>query len=184
MKVLAVTGYKPMEMNIFKHDDERIEFIKYALKKRLIQYIEEGLEWVLISGQMGVEIWTGEVLLDLKETYPIQLAVIPPFENMDQRWPEPQQFAYQELLIQADFYKPLYQGEYKGPYQFRAMNQWLIEKSDGCLFLVDEDFPGSNRFLLDAAKSKANYPILTLTPTDLDDAVLEWQMSDPRYWDS
>lgn len=53
MKILAVTGYKSMELGIFKEDDERIKFIKAAIQKRLIGFIEEGLEWVLISGQMG-----------------------------------------------------------------------------------------------------------------------------------
>lgn len=59
MKILTVTGYKPMELNIFKEGDPRIAFIKAAIEKRLIYFIEEGLEWVLISGQMGVELWTG-----------------------------------------------------------------------------------------------------------------------------
>ncbi len=48
---------------------------------------------------------------------------------------------------------------------------------------MDEEFPGSNRFLYKEAKKKDNYPIYFLTPADLEDAVLEWQMSDPRYWE-
>lgn len=183
MKTLAVTGYKPMEMNIFKHDDGRIQFIKYALKKRLTQFIEEGVEWVIVSGQMGVELWTAEVVLELKEIYDINLGMIPPFENQDNRWPEPIQFLYQDIMVQADFYKPLYKGDYKGTFQFKAMNKWLVEKTEGSLFLMDEEFPGSNRFLYKEAKKKDNYPIYFLTPADLEDAVLEWQMSDPRYWE-
>ncbi len=96
MKILVVTGCKPMELNIFSEEDSRIEFVKKAIEKRLIGFIEEGLEWVLISGQMGVEIWTAEVVLDLKETYDIHIGVIPPFENQESRWPEPLQHKYQE----------------------------------------------------------------------------------------
>src|SRR5690625_5642377 len=85
MKILTVTGCKHMELSIFSEEDPRIEFIKKAIEKRLISFIEEGLEWVLISGQMGVEMWTAEVVLDLKETYDIQVGVIPPFENQESR---------------------------------------------------------------------------------------------------
>ncbi|MFC4558989.1 SLOG family protein [Virgibacillus kekensis] len=183
MKVLAVTGYKPMELNLFKPDDERIAFIKAAIRRRLVGFIEEGLEWVLISGQMGVELWAGEVALDLQEEFGLKLAVIPPFENQESRWPEPVQELYQELTMEADFYQPLYKGDYKGPYQFKAKNKWLVDKSDGCLILIDEETPGSNRFFYGEAKEAIkDYPIYFITPPDLDDIVEEIRMNDPDYW--
>lgn len=182
MKVLTVTGYKSMELSIFKADDHKISFIKAAIKKRLITFIEEGLEWVLISGQMGVELWTGEVVLELKETYDIKIGVIPPFENQENRWPEPMQHTYQELVMAADFHQPLYKGDYKGAFQFKAKNDWFVEKSDGCLILLDDEYPGSNRFFYEKARNAPNYPIYLITPSDLDDAVEEQRMADPDYW--
>lgn len=184
MKVLTVTGYKPMELSIFKPDDKRISFVKGAIEKRLIDFLEDGLEWVLISGQMGVELWAGEVVLDMKEKYPIKLAVIPPFENQESRWPEQVQLLYQKLLARADFYKPLYKGDYQGPFQFQAKNMWLVDKSDGCLMLLDEEFPGSNRFFHEAAvKAGEDYPIFLITPADLDEIVEEMRMTDEEYWE-
>ncbi|WP_010529727.1 SLOG family protein [Lentibacillus jeotgali] len=183
MKVLAVTGYKPMEINIFKHDDERIDIIKAAITKRLIGFIEEGLEWVLISGKMGVELWAGEAALELRDQYGLKFAVIPPFENQEERWPEPIQQAYQELTAAADFFRPLYKGGYSGPYQYQTNNKWLIDKSDGCLMLLDEEFPGSNRYFYDEARQVENdYPIYVITPADLEDMVEEMRMTDPDYW--
>ena len=173
-----------MELGIFKEDDERIKFIKAAIQKRLIGFVEEGLEWVLVSGQMGVELWTAEVVLDLQEMYDIKIGIFPPFENQEKRWPEQLQEKYRELTMAADYYKPIYVGDYKGAYQFKAKNLWFIDKSDGCLLLMDEEFPGSNRFLYEAAKNaEGNYPIYTITPADLDDAVEELRMEDPEYWD-
>jgi len=184
MKVLTVSGYKPMELNIFKENDPRITIIKAAFEKRLIGFIEEGLEWVLISGQMGVELWIAELVLDLKETYDVNIGIFPPFENQDNRWPDHIKEKYQELIMVADFYKPLYTGDYKGPYQFKAKNMWFVDKSDGCLLLMDEEFPGSNKYLYEAAKaSEKDYPIFTITPADLDDIVEELRMQDPSYWE-
>lgn len=183
MKVLAVSGYKPMELNIYSENDERISIIKKAIEKRLIGFIEEGLEWVIISGQLGVELWTADVVLDLKEMYDIHLAVFPPFENQAKRWPEHLQEKYEELTFTADFFKPLYQGDYRGPFQFKAKNRWFVEKSDGCLLLLDEEYPGSNKYFYDVAKSSGkNYPIYTITPYDLNDVIEEMRMSDPDYW--
>ncbi|WP_138417045.1 SLOG family protein [Aquibacillus sediminis] len=187
MKILTVTGYKPMELNIFKPNDKKIAIIKEAIKNRLISYIEEGLEWVLVSGQMGVELWTGEVILDLKEEYDIKLGIIPPFENHDQRWPEHYQAISQELSMLADFHQPLYRDEYKGPYQFKARDKWLIEKSEACLVLLDEEYPGSTRFFLQEAKKaveRNTYASYTLTPFDLEETVQELMEQDPNYWNN
>ncbi|RDW19734.1 SLOG family protein [Oceanobacillus chungangensis] len=183
MKILTVTGYKSTELGIFKEDDPKVQIIKKSIEKRLIGFIEEGLEWVLVSGQMGVELWTAEVVLDLKETYDINLGIFPPFENQDNRWPEALKFKYEELTMIADFYQPIYNGDYKAPYQFRAKNMWLIEKSDGCLILMDDQFPGSTKYFYDIAKqAEANYPIFLITPMDLEDIVEEMRMADPDYW--
>lgn len=182
MKILTVTGCKPMELSIFSEEDPRIEFIKKAIEKRLIGFIEEGLEWVLISGQMGVEMWTAEVVLDLKETYDIQVGVIPPFENQENRWPESLQQKYQELMFTADFFQPIYNDEYKGAYQFKARDLWLIDKSDGALLLMDEEYPGSVGYFYETAKEAENYPTYFITPFDIEEVVEEIQMTDPKYW--
>lgn len=182
MKVLTVSGCKPMELNIFSEDDSRIEFIKEAIRKRLISFIEEGLEWVLISGQMGVEMWTAEVVLDLKNTYEIKIGMIPPFENLASRWPEVLQHKYEELSFTVDFFESIYQGDYKGPFQFRARDLWMIDKSDACLLLMDEEYPHSVGYFYDVAKDAVNYPVYMITPDDLEDVVQEIQMQDPDFW--
>lgn len=184
MKIITVTGCKPMELTIFSEEDSRIEFIKKAIEKRLITLIEEGLEWVLVSGQMGVEMWTAEVVLDLKEEYDIKIGIIPPFEKQETRWPEPLQMKYQELLFTVDFSQPIYKGGYKGPFQFKARDQWMIEKSDASLLLMDEDNPESVRYFHEAATAADDYPVYLITPSDIDDVVEEIRMMDPAYWDS
>src|SRR5690625_115696 len=119
-----------MEMNIYNEEDEKIKCVKRAIERKLMGVIEDGLKWVLISGQMGGEMWTAEVIFDLKDAYDINIAVIPPFDNQSKHWPETLQYKYEELTIHADFYKPVYKGEYKGPFQFRARDMWLVDKRD------------------------------------------------------
>ena|SRR5699024_1787228 len=181
MKVLTVTGYKPMELNIFNENDERIKFIKYALKQRLTAFIEEGLEWVIVSGQSGVEMWAAEVVLDLKDTYDINLGVFPPFENQANRWPEALQQKYEELKMTADHYQTIYKGDYKGAFQFKAKDKWFVEKSDASLILMDHEYPGSTVYYHTAAEADENHVIHYITPLDLDDIVEVMRMAEPTY---
>ncbi|MCY8586820.1 SLOG family protein, partial [Bacillus haynesii] len=86
MKVLAVTGYKPFELGIFKQDDKALFYIKKALENRMIDLLEEGLEWILISGQLGTELWAAEVAFSLQEEYPdLKVAVITPFLEQEKK---------------------------------------------------------------------------------------------------
>lgn len=178
MKILTVTGYKPMELNIFNESDERIKFIKYALKQRLIGFIEEGLKWVIISGQMGVEMWTAEVVFELKETYDIQLGIFPAFENQAGRWPEPLQHKYELMVQEADFFEPIYKGDYRGPFQFKEKDKWFVEKSNASLILMDQEFPGSTVYYHAVAEETEEHPIYYITPLDLQDAVDMMEMMD------
>ncbi|MCA0970389.1 DUF1273 domain-containing protein [Halobacillus litoralis] len=188
MRTIVVTGYKPIEMGIFKSNDPKIEFVKAALRKRIVNLVDDGLEWVLVSGQMGVELWAAQVVLDMKdEGYEINLGVIPPFENQDERWPEDLQLAYEEVTMTADFFQPIYNKKYEGPHQFKAKDQFLIEHSDGTLILFDEETDGSPKFYLNKVKKhqeQHDYQVLYITPMDLDDIVEELRMADPDYWSS
>ena len=175
---MTVTGYKSYELNIRSAEDERVPYIKYTLKQRMIDFLENGGEWILTSGQLGVELWACEVAIELKEQYDVKYAIIPPFNNQEKRWSEADQSLYQQLIQMADYQALLYQDDYKGPFQFTAKNNWLIEKSDSCLILVDDQNPGSVKYFMDAAQeynSTNNYPINYITPFDLNDLIREIQ---------
>lgn len=181
MKVLTVTGYKSLELNIFSESDERISYIKYALRQRLIGFIEEGVEWVLVSGQMGVEMWAAEVVLELKDIYDVKLGVFPPFENFSSRWPEALQFKYEKMTMEADFYEPLYKGDYRGAFQFKARDQWFVDKSDASLILMDQEYPGSTLYYHAVAEESEDHPIYYITALDLQDAVDMMQSMDGEW---
>lgn len=81
---LYVSGYKSHELGIFHAKHPGIQIIKKALENELRRLIHEGLEWVIISGQPGVETWTAEVVIGLKEEFPqFKYSVITPFLDME-----------------------------------------------------------------------------------------------------
>lgn len=189
LSIYTVTGYKPHEIGIF--NDIRhpgVEYIKKALKKNIIQLIEnEALEWILVSGQLGVELWAAEVTIELQEDFPdLKLAIITPFLEQEANWKEEKQEYYQFILAQADFVDSLTKRPYENPSQFRMKNQFFINKSNGLLILYDEDTPGSPKYILEIARKKQEkdetFHIKSITPYDIQVLVEEEQMEDGEYW--
>ncbi|WP_027409163.1 DUF1273 domain-containing protein [Anoxybacteroides tepidamans] len=178
LKILAVTGYKPYELNIFANNHPAVSYIKKAIQKHLIELLDEGLEWVVISGQLGVELWTAEVVYELQETYPhLQLAVLAPFENQEERWREDNREYYEFIISQADFFDCITKRPYESPAQFRLKNEFIIAKSEGLLIVYDEEKEGTPKFMLQTARKKEGYPIFVISFADLQAIIEEEQMS-------
>ncbi|WP_277673601.1 SLOG family protein [Piscibacillus halophilus] len=178
LKSITITGYKPHELNIFSDQDDKVQIIKEAIKRRLVDYLDNGLEWVLLSGQQGVETWAFDVLQDLKQDYSVKVALIPPFVDQEKIWKEDKQTIYQRMLEKADFHQPLSQKSYEGPKQYFIKNKWFIEKTDGCILLYEEEFGGSPKFFYDLIlkyQEQHEYNVTIINSFDLDDLAREMQ---------
>jgi uncharacterized phage-like protein YoqJ len=167
-KTVVVTGYKAHELGIFTEKHPAVQYLKKTIERKLIPLIEEGLEWVIISGQLGVELWSAEVVFELQNHYSdLKLAVLTPFLKQESRWKEDTQQYYESVLSRADFVRAISNRPYESPAQLRMKNEFLIEKSDALLVLFDEERPGSPEFYLKAARKKqkidASYEILTIS---------------------
>lgn len=186
MKVLTISGYKSHELGIFKNDDKSVDYIKKAIEKPLLGFLDEGLEWVLISGQMGVELWAAEVVFELQLHFPeLKLAILTPFLNQESKWNESNKEYYDFIISQADFVDSITKREYESPLQFRQKNQFLVDKSDGLLLVYDEEKEGSPKFLLEIAKKKqqvTSFMINTINFFDLQSVVEEETMKNSDFW--
>lgn len=177
MRVLAVSGYKHYELGIFNETHEGIYYIKKAIEQRLRQWLEEGLEWVVITGQTGVELWCSEVVFNLQEEFnTLKLSVLQPFLNQEERYNEAQKIKYEEMLLFADHVDAITKRPYESPAQFRVKNDFLVKHTDALLLLYDEEKMGTPKYLLQRAKQKENYPIYFITPYDL-----EWVVEEERW---
>lgn len=81
---------------------------------------------MLISGQLGAELWTAEVAYMLREEYPeLKVAVITPFYDQEKKWKEPNQELYEAVLAQADYEASLTHRPYESPLQFKQKINFL-----------------------------------------------------------
>lgn len=178
--VLAVSGYKPHELGIFQEKHEQLPFLKMAIKRKLIQLIEEYVvEWIVTSGQPGVELWAAEAALQLSEdTYPhLKVATLAPFYNQEERWNDAVKQLYHFVCMNSHYHDYITKRPYDSPQQLRLKNQFIIDKSDAFLVLYDEYTEGSPIYYLREAKKKAdatNYPIFYLTPEDIEDMIRDY----------
>lgn len=89
MQRLWVTGYRSYELNAFGDTDPKIQVIKYALKNYFINLLEnQQLDWIITGANLGVEQWASEAALELRENYPVSIAIMIPYEEFANRWNE------------------------------------------------------------------------------------------------
>ncbi len=132
------------------------------------------MEWILISGQLGTELWAAETAYDLREEYPeLKVAVITPFYGQEEKWKEPNKEMYEAVLAQADYEESLTHRPYESPLQFRQKNAFFIEKSDALLLLYDPEMEGSPKYMLASRQKNA------VKQTDIRFIRLRWMISVP-----
>ncbi|HWO76349.1 MAG TPA: DUF1273 domain-containing protein [Bacillus sp. (in: firmicutes)] len=171
MKVVYCTGYKGFELGIFQKDHDAVRYIKKAFEKELRLLLDEGLEWVLSSGQIGVELWALEAAISLRQEFPtLKVGVIEPFQGQSQKWNEANQNWYNEVIGNLDYVNSLYHQPYKGPYMFRRHQEFIIHKSDGALILYDPEREGTPKYFYEAAinfQLQHPYDVRTISFYDL-----------------
>lgn len=177
LKVLYITGYKNFELGIFDNKAKEVTFIKKVIQKRLENLIEEGLEWVIISGQLGVELWAGEAVIELKRIYPeLRLAIITPFLQHESNWNEKNKEFYQAIVSQADFVQSVSKQPYVNPMQFKNRDQFILDKTDGSLIFYDDEKEGSPQYFWKKAWEYADshkYEVLQISFYDVQQIIEE-----------
>ncbi|MET3696067.1 uncharacterized phage-like protein YoqJ [Bacillus oleivorans] len=160
MKIVYCTGYKGFELGIFKKDHEGVRYIKKALEHELRLLLDGGLEWVLSSGQLGVELWALEVALSLRQEFPnLKVGAIEPFQGQSEKWNETNQAWHGEVMAKLDYVNSLFHQPYKGPYMFKRHQEFVIHKSDGAIILYDPEREGTPKYFYEAAINfQLNHP--------------------------
>ncbi|MFC4709734.1 DUF1273 domain-containing protein [Enterococcus eurekensis] len=174
-EALIITGYRNYEIGVFQDKDMKIKIIKKVIREALITLIEDGLKWVIVSGNLGVELWAAEVVIELKKVYPeIKLALIFPFEGWGGNWNEKNQQLLNTVKLQADYVNSTSHQPYQNPSQLKNHTRFLLEKTKGCLLVYDEDYPGKTSYFLKDARhfqEQQAYLIQQITMDDLENAI-------------
>ncbi|WP_071459925.1 DUF1273 domain-containing protein [Bacillus massilinigeriensis] len=185
VKVAAVSGYKAYELGIYKPDDPASRYIKAALYKQIESLIEEGLQWVVISGQPGVELWAAEAVFELQNLYPeLKLSIITPFLNQEEKWSDKNKEWYESILYCSDHVDSVTRKPYEKPWQLKAANEFIVKKTDALILLYDMEKEGTPKYLYEAAKKhqeNTKYDIRLIGFYDLQQLVEEEAINNSDY---
>lgn len=185
MKSVYISGYRPHELGIFNNTHPGVNIIKTAIAQRLEQFIDNGLEWVIVSGQPGVETWAAEVVLELKTQYEqLKLAIITPFLQMDENWKDDKKQTFHYICSKADFVSATSKKPYEAPWQFVEKDKFILDNTEGLLLVYDEENEASPKFLLRLARQYEehvdHYELFLINAYDLQTVAEELQQS---TWD-
>jgi len=167
MNTILVVGYKNFEVGIFSKQDPRLTIIKKAIERDLKRLFEEGVQWLIFTGNLGFEAWVLEVAIDLKKDYDFKMATIFLFENVGENWNE----ANRELLArfkQVDFVKYAYP-HYTNPGQLKEYNQFLVDNEDGGYIFYDTENETNLNYLYKMMAEKDPFYVKRLSFDDLND---------------
>jgi UPF0398 protein spr0331 len=135
--------------------------IKKAIQKDLESMAQEGVTWLVFTGNLGFEYWVLEVAREMKEDYGFQLATIFDFETHGSNWNEANQIKLSEFK-QVDFVKYAYpKYEHKG--QLRDYQHFLLENTDESYLFYDEENETKLRYFYQMMKNQENYFTRRLT---------------------
>lgn len=170
MRNYYITGYSHFELGIFNEQDERLKILKQFLRHLEIELLEEGIEWFLFSGQLGIEYDAFNEALALKQDYPhLKLGVLFPYSNFGERWNEANQLRLADYKQKADFTGYVSKQPYQNPSQLKNHTHFLLTHTEGTALLYDEEYPGRLRYFLADAKSYSQQQPYKIQQYRLDD---------------
>ncbi|KRL41446.1 SLOG family protein [Liquorilactobacillus nagelii] len=166
---LWLTGYRNYEMNIFQPTDRRIKILRELIKEQLQEKIYNGLEWLLIGGEPGIEQWGAEAGIALKKSEPsLKIALMLPYKEFGNRWKPERQDQLSQLKSQVDFVGEVSQQSYTSPQQLRNWQQFMLKHTDEALMIYDLQYPGKSQYAYQAIKRYQDSNDYNLDLLDMD----------------
>lgn len=172
-KRVWVTGYRAWELNVHGVKDPKLAVVNYALHTRLVDLLDDDLEWVITGGELGVEQWAAQQALTLKADYPaLQVAVMLPFADFGHQWNAANQAQLATLVQAVDFSAATSSKPYTTPGQLAQYTRFMAQHTDLALLVYDPDYPGKPTFAYQAAvaeSARRPYPLQLINMADLED---------------
>lgn len=161
------TGHRPQKLP-WGYDEEWEDCIKLKLKLAYeIEAIRKKGVTTFISGMaIGVDMWSAEIVLDLKRAYPqdtIKLIAAIPFEGQANKWSVEYRERYFDILAQVDQDITLHEHHTKSCMHER--NRFMVDNSAYMIAVFNGDKGGTANTLHYAESKGLN--IVIINPNDL-----------------
>lgn len=181
MKRLWTTGYRAYELGVFDEKDPKVAVIKDVLQKQLRYQLDSTSEefWLITGPQMGVERWSIESALAIKDDYPqLKIALMEPYADFAARWNENNQARLAAIKAQVDFAGRVSEKKYESPEQLRAYQNFMLHYTDGAFLIYDPEREGKTvwdwRAINRYREQNADYSMRMIDFDELQEAAEEY----------
>ncbi|MDR3189704.1 MAG: DUF1273 domain-containing protein [Lactobacillaceae bacterium] len=156
MQRIWITGFRSAELGLFGNKDPKRDVLLFALTKLLTRRLDEGAEWLITGGQMGIEQLAIEAGLALKTTHPeLKIAMMLPFKDFGANWNEANQAKLQQLKSQVDYAAATSSLAYQNPQQLKGYQEFMLTHTDLGVVFYDEQAPESKtRYTYEAMQAR------------------------------
>lgn len=141
MKSCAITGHRPTRFK-FKYNENYsgCKRLKKRLHDQFILLYEQGVRRFLVGGALGVDMWSGEILLDLQkqpEYGDIELIIVLPHPGHDVRWDE--RSKKRMAFLRQHCAECVTIGTDTGLESYYKRNRYLVDHADCLVAVYDND---------------------------------------------
>ncbi len=140
MKSCAITGHRPHRFKWkYSENNTGCKRLKKRIRDQCALLYEQGVRTFYTGGALGVDLWSAEILLRLKEQPEygeISLVLAIPYEGHDTGWDERSKSrmkfirAHAEVIIISN--KP-------GPESYAVRNHYMVDHADCLLAVYDNN---------------------------------------------
>ena len=176
-RACAITGHRPTRFKWkYNENNNGCKRLKRRLKEQLIQLCEKDVHRFYIGGDLGVDLWAGELLLELKEQSEyseIELVLVLPFSGHDKNWDKVSRYRLSKLRQNSA--EVIVAGTSENPpaVNFKLRDQYMVEHSD-CLLAVYDNAP-DNHYSVDKVVNYSRKKKLGITLIHPDSAQVSYE---------
>ncbi len=139
IKTCAFTGHRPRSFS-FGFDESSDEFLELRskIKNTIIQICNAGCRTFYCGMAEGVDLWCGEIILELKDQFdpPLEICAVVPFISQPSTMTKQNQIRYRKIMDSSSQRFLVSRNFTKNCYQKR--NYYLVDSSEALLAIFKE----------------------------------------------
>ena len=139
------TGHRPGKLKQLEAE------VKNWLRQQIMQAVADGYTTFITGMAMGVDIWAGQIVTELRETDPrLHLIAAVPWSGFPARWHDEWKAQYNDLLNKADIVRNI-QTHYSSAV-FQLRNEWMVDHSSRLIAFYNGESGGTRNTIKYAQK--------------------------------
>ncbi len=161
-KTVCFTGHRPEKLpDNGDSNSYVIKMIKSMLYKEILDSIDAGYDTFITGLARGVDLWAGEMVLEIKATKPhIKLIAASPYKDHGNSFKGAEKWVYGNIIAKADMIVYVCESYHKLCMKMR--NQYMVDNSNKLIAVVSDYKSGTGQTISYARKEKTDIKVFDL----------------------